>query len=67
MQQPLNEPKTFSEMVLVLLEDRFPWLGNHQRAPAADTVVRLNELHRDLKRVTTMRIAATSPRSKIAS
>lgn len=48
MQQPLNEPKTFAEMVLVLLEDRFPWLGSDQPVSGADTVEQLSALHQRL-------------------
>jgi len=31
-------PRTFVEMVLVLLEDRFPWLGSNQSVIGSDTV-----------------------------
>jgi hypothetical protein len=48
MQQPLNEPKTFAEMVLVLLEDRFPWLGSDEPVSGADTVEQLSALHQRL-------------------
>jgi len=50
MQQPINEPRTFSEMVLVLPEDRFPWLGSEEPASGADTVDQLSALHQRLLR-----------------
>lgn len=48
MQQPLNEPETFAEMVLVLLEDRSPWLGSDEPVSGADTVEQLSALHQRL-------------------
>jgi hypothetical protein len=44
-----SQPKTFVEMVLVLLEDRFPWLGTNRDASGSDTVDALNDLHRTLR------------------
>jgi hypothetical protein len=44
------EPQTFVEMVLALLEDRFPWLGKNARVPGSDTVDTLNDLHHALRR-----------------
>jgi hypothetical protein len=44
-----SQPKTFVEMVLVLLEDRFPWLGNDRDASGSDTVDQLSDLHRVLR------------------
>jgi hypothetical protein len=44
-----SQPKTFVEMVLVLLEDRFPWLGTDRDASGSDTVDQLNDLHRVLR------------------
>jgi hypothetical protein len=35
-------------MFLVLLEDRFPWLGTDNPADGADTVEQLSELHQSL-------------------
>jgi len=35
-------------MFLVLLEDRFPWLGTDDPADGADTVEQLGELHQSL-------------------
>jgi len=35
-------------MFLVLLEDRFPWLGTDDPADGADTVEQLSELHQSL-------------------
>ncbi|GGG86997.1 hypothetical protein [Edaphobacter dinghuensis] len=44
-----NQPQTFVEMVLALLEDRFPWLGKESTEPSgADTVQELTELHEEL-------------------
>jgi hypothetical protein len=43
-----SDPQTLSEMFLVLLEDRFPWLGTDDPADGADTVEQLSELHQDL-------------------
>jgi len=42
------DPQTLSEMFLVLLEDRFPWLGTDDPADGADTVEQLSELHQSL-------------------
>jgi hypothetical protein len=44
------EPRTFVEMVLALLEDRFPWLGKNTPAPGSDTVDTLNDLHHALRK-----------------
>jgi hypothetical protein len=44
-----SRPKTLVEMVLVLLEDRFPWLGTDRDASGSDTVDQLNDLHRVLR------------------
>jgi hypothetical protein len=45
-------PQTFAELVLQLLEDRFPWLGRttDEQISGADTVDQLTDLHRELKR-----------------
>jgi hypothetical protein len=43
------QPQTFVEMVLVLLEDRFPWLGKDEPASGAETVDQLNDLHDTLQ------------------
>jgi hypothetical protein len=44
-----GEPQTFVEMVLVLLEDRFPWLGkDEEEVSGADTVQDLSDLHEEL-------------------
>ena len=45
-------PRTFVELVLQLLEDRFPWLGRttDEQISGADTVDQLTDLHRELKR-----------------
>jgi hypothetical protein len=37
------QPQTFVEMVLTLLEDRFPWLGKDEPASCAETVDQLND------------------------
>jgi hypothetical protein len=40
---------SFIDMVLILLEDRFPWLGNPSaEVSGADTVATLIELHASL-------------------
>ena len=44
-----SQPQTFVEMVLALLEDRFPWLGTNRDASGSETVDELNELHRTLR------------------
>jgi hypothetical protein len=44
-----SQPKTFVEMVLVLLDDRFPLLGNDRDASGSDIVDQLNDLHRVLR------------------
>ena len=36
------QPQTFAEMVLALLEDRFPWLGKDEPASGAETVDQLS-------------------------
>ena len=41
-------PRTFVEMVLVLLEDRFPWLGSNQPVTGSYTVDQLSDLHQTL-------------------
>ena len=45
-----EHPQTFVEWVLVLLEERFPWLGSGQDEPigGADTVDELADLYRSL-------------------
>lgn len=43
-----SDLQTLSEMFLVLLEDRFPWLGTDEPVDGADTVEQLNELHQSL-------------------
>lgn len=43
-----SDPQTLSEMFLVLLEDRFPWLGTDDPVDGADTVEQLSELHQSL-------------------
>jgi hypothetical protein len=47
-----SNPVSFVDMVLVLLEDRFPWLGNQSEAAVngADTVDALIDLHASLLR-----------------
>jgi len=41
---------TFVEIVLALLEERFPWLGSNEEEPVsgADAVDELTDLHRSL-------------------
>jgi hypothetical protein len=45
-----KRPQTFVERVLVLLEERFPWLGSGQDEPVsgADTVDELADLYKSL-------------------
>jgi hypothetical protein len=45
-----ERPQTFVEWVLILLEERFPWLGSGQDDPVggADTVDELAGLYRSL-------------------
>jgi hypothetical protein len=45
-----ERPQTFFERVLVLLEERFPWLGSGQDEPVggADTVDELAGLYKSL-------------------
>ena len=43
------QPQTFVEMALVLLEDRFPWLGTDEPASGAETVDQLSDLHETLQ------------------
>lgn len=43
-----SQPQTFVEMVLILPEDRFPWLGTDESAAGSDAVEVLNDLHKAL-------------------
>jgi hypothetical protein len=45
-----ERPPTFVELVLALLEERFPWLGSGQDEPigGADTVDELADLYKSL-------------------
>ena len=45
-----ERPQTFVEWVLVLLEERFPWLGSGRDEPVggADTVDELADLYKSL-------------------
>ncbi len=45
-----ERPQTFVERILVLLEERFPWLGSGQDEPVggADTVDELAGLYKSL-------------------
>lgn len=46
-----REPQTFVELVLQLLEDRFPWLDvPDEDVSGADTIQELSELHESLVR-----------------
>ena len=45
-----SAPQTFVEMVLALLEDRFPWLGKNIPASGSDTLDTLNDLHHTLRK-----------------
>jgi len=43
------DTQTLVEMVLALLENRFPWLGSeNEEVSGADTVDELSRLHQDL-------------------
>ena len=46
-----HPPRTFVELVLQMLEDRFPWLGKttDEQISGADIVDQLTDLHRELK------------------
>jgi hypothetical protein len=52
MSQEQPCPQTFVEMVLALLEDRFPWLASaeEERVSGADTIDELSRLHQTLIR-----------------
>jgi hypothetical protein len=45
-----RDPRTFSDMVVVLLENRFPWLVHGGAVPlsGADTIDELSQLHHAL-------------------
>jgi hypothetical protein len=45
-----EQPQTLVEMVLALLEDRFPWLASteEEQVSGADTIDELSNLHRSL-------------------
>jgi hypothetical protein len=45
-----ERPRTFVERVLVLLEERFPWLGSGQDEPVsgADAIDELADLYKSL-------------------
>jgi hypothetical protein len=48
-----TQPTTFVEMVLALLEERFPWLGKDEPVSGAETVDQLNDLHETLQKART--------------
>jgi hypothetical protein len=50
MEAENERSQTFVELVLALLEERFPWLGSGQDEPVggADTVDELADLYRSL-------------------
>jgi len=50
MSQEQPGPQTFVEMVLALLEDRFPWLASaeEEQVRRADTIDELSDLHQPL-------------------
>lgn len=50
MENNETQPQTFVEMVLALLEDRFPWLGKDEPASGAETVDELSDLHESLQK-----------------
>jgi hypothetical protein len=45
-----EQPQTLVEMVLALLEDRFPWLASteEEQVSGADTIDELSNLHQSL-------------------
>lgn len=45
-----TQSQTFVEMVLTLLEDRFPWLGKDEPASGAETVDQLSDLYESLRK-----------------
>ena len=49
-----SQSQTFVEMVLALLEDRFPWLGTDEAVSGSETVDQLNDLHSTLRRARTV-------------
>jgi hypothetical protein len=49
MENNETQPQTFVEMVLALLEDRFPWLGKDEPTSGAETVDQLSDLHETLQ------------------
>jgi hypothetical protein len=52
-----SDPQTLSEMFLVLLEDRFPWLGTDDSAEGADMVEELHELHQTCRKCAGCRLS----------
>ena len=46
-----HPPRSFAELVLQLLEERFPWLGKttDEQISGADTDDQLTDLHQELK------------------
>ncbi len=64
MPNETDGPNTFVEMVLVLLENRFPWLGDeHQDVSGADTIQELALLHEDLVAKRNRARCSCAPRS----
>jgi hypothetical protein len=53
-----RDPRTFTDMVLALLENRFPWFETgSESVSGADTIETLGELHRSLLEHATARHA----------
>jgi hypothetical protein len=50
-----TQPQSFVEMVLALLEDRFPWLGKGELPSRAETVGQLSDCCRSLRQLNPLR------------
>ena len=61
MADEVEDPRSFIEQVLALLDDRFPWLGSGEgeAVSGADTVDQLTDLYQSLRRQRSVR--ATDP------
>ena len=50
-----TQPQSFVEMVLVLLEGRFPWLGKGEPPSRAETVDQLSDCCRSSRKLNALR------------
>lgn len=50
-----TQPQSFVEMVLALLEDRFPWLGKDEPPSHAETVDQLSDCCRSSGQLNALR------------